>query len=262
MDAIYGVRTLRNMNEETIRRLNAINREFYRITAAEFDETRGKPWPGWEMLLPHIHHAPNRPLSVLDVGCGNGRFGVFLAQRLAVPIHYHGVDNNVALLALAGEALSAVPGITATLERRDVVESPPDAGSYDVVAVFGLIHHVPGYDGRREFVRSLANRVAPGGILVLACWCFYEFDRFRERITPWPNDLGVEAHDYLLDWRRGETALRYCHYVDDTEHDALVAASGLHEVDRYRADGFTGTVNRYSVLLNHDHAISPRKTLS
>ncbi|MBC8100170.1 MAG: class I SAM-dependent methyltransferase, partial [Armatimonadetes bacterium] len=54
--------------------------------------------------------------------------------------------------------------------------------------------------------------------------------------------------DYLLDWRRGERALRYCHHVDDAELGALVAASGLSVVASYYADGESSTLNAYRVL--------------
>jgi SAM-dependent methyltransferase len=226
------------MDQATIQRLNAINRDFYRTTADDFDQTRGRPWPGWERLLPFL----KSPLHVLDVGCGNGRFGLFLRDHFD-DVRYHGLDNNPALLNHARESLPE-----ATFEARDIVENPPDSGDYDLLVLFGLMHHIPGADHRLGLLRSLADRVAPGGMLAFACWRFYEFERFRQRIVPWPEDLIVEAHDYLLDWRRGTHALRYCHYVDDAEHAALVAATGLDEIATYRADGFSGTVNRYSLL--------------
>ena len=196
-------------------------------------------------------------LSVLDVGCGNGRFGVFLAERLAdmeartghaPSLHYHGLDTDAALLARAREALAGANGVF-TLERRDVIAHPPDSGQYDLVALFGVLHHVPGAETRRALLRSLAERVAPGGLLAFACWRFMDYRRFRDRIVPWPDDLAgaVEDGDHLLDWRRGETALRYCHYVDDDEQAALVAATGLDEIDSYRADG-GGAANRYGIL--------------
>jgi hypothetical protein len=86
-------------------------------------------------------------------------------------------------------------------------------------------------------------------LLAFACWRFYEYERYRKRIVEWPEELRdhVEKHDYLLDWRRGEQAVRYCHYVDDTEHRQLVSAAGLTEIAAYRADG-TGEMNRYSIL--------------
>lgn len=232
------------MDEFITERLNTINREFYRATAANFDQTRASAWPGWEMLLPHVTKLPGR-LTVLDVGCGNGRFGLFLRQKISVEVNYHGVDNNPVLLAAARDSLT-----DATLEERDIVENPPDTGEYGLVVLFGVMHHIPGAERRLSLMKTLAERVKPGGLFAFTCWRFYEIERLRERIVAWPDDLAnhVEPGDYLLDWRRGVTALRYCHYVDDAEHDALIAASGLEEIHTYRADGYTDADNRYSVL--------------
>jgi SAM-dependent methyltransferase len=230
------------MNDATIERLNQINREFYRITAEDFAESRDQPWAGWDALLPTL----KPPLTVLDVGCGNGRFGLFLAGKFGgATLTYVGLDNNLALLDRARVALD---GIDARLEHRDILDNPPDTGEYDLVGLFGVLHHIPGSEQRRNLMRALATRVAPGGMLAFAAWQFYEYARFRDRIVPWPDDIEVERHDYLLDWRRGERALRYCHYVDDAEHADLIAATGLTEIATYRADGRTNDINRYSLL--------------
>src|SRR5262245_42228416 len=127
------------MDEATIARLNGINREFYQTVADEFDMTRGKAWPGWSRALPSIQAVAHAPaLTVLDVGCGNGRFGVFLAQRLKLPVDYHGIDSNAALLDHAGESLSAFRNLTTRLEQRDVLETPLPDATYDVVGLFGV----------------------------------------------------------------------------------------------------------------------------
>lgn len=252
------------MNDALRLRLNAINRDFYRLTAAPFDQTRAQPWPGWLRLLDLLAAQGVQARSVLDVGCGNGRFGLLLAQRSpAEGWHYHGLDNSPALLAFARQRLAALPGVTLTLEARDLVENPltaeADAPGYDLVALFGVLHHIPGAAARRALLRALAARVRPGGALAFAAWRFYEEARWRARVTPWPDDLAahVEPGDLLLDWRREVRALRYCHHVDDSEHDALVAASGLREVARYRADGEGGQSNCYSLLLRPPVTTAP-----
>lgn len=238
-----------------MRRLNQMNRDFYCLTVEDFDESRGRPWPGWRRVLEYLPAAPISALSVLDVGCGNGRFGRFLARNLPAPIHairYHGLDNNPDLLTAARDAFARMDILPdARLEVRDIVEHPPDAGLYDLVVAFGVLHHVPGADLRRGLVRALAGRVRAGGLLVVTAWQFWDHARFRERAVAWPADLEREPGDHLLDWRRGHaanTALRYCHHIDESELDGLVAASGLREIARYSADGHTGDINRYGVV--------------
>lgn len=235
------------MNETTRQKLNAINRTFYETTATEFDQTRGRAWPGWEALTPYL----SDELAVLDVGCGNGRFAAFLAEHCAGPISYHGLDSNDALLTYASGALATLDNVEGLLERYDFIADALPARTYDWVVLFGVIHHVPGKEERAAFITSLAECVRPGGMLCFAAWRFYEYERFRERLVPW-NDydpaLVTEEHDYLLDWRLGVHALRYCHHVDDEEQQALITASGLQPVTAYRADGSDGRMNAYSVL--------------
>ncbi|MEQ8675723.1 MAG: class I SAM-dependent methyltransferase [Aggregatilineales bacterium] len=239
------------MDQATIQRLNAINQTFYETTAQEFDQTRGRAWQGWIDLLPHLPtDQHNTNYNVLDVGCGNGRFGVFLAENLDYEIAYHGMDNNRTLLDVALKAVSTAPGTSTTIEYRDIVNHPPDSGLFDLIVLFGVIHHIPGFEQRKHFMHTLAQRLKPDGLLVFASWRFYEFERFQERVVSWEADLAqqVEKHDYLLDWRRGEVALRYCHYVDDDEQQALIEATGLKEIATYRADGYQNRLNCYSVL--------------
>lgn len=241
------------MDIRTILALNHINAQFYETIAHDFDETRGKAWAGWEILMNHIP-TPTTPFRVLDIGCGNGRFGLFLHEKWGSNLIYHGIDNNPALLELAKEALSA-KSISFELEQGDIVTwDKKFSPEYDLVVAFGVIHHIPSSQYRTYSLSNWASAVKMGGYLAFACWRFYEFDRFRERITAWGDDLKdkIESHDYLLDWRRGATALRYCHYVDDVEHDQLIGATQLEEIVRYRADGFTNTVNAYSVMRKID----------
>ncbi len=233
------------MHRTTIERLNQINRDFYRATASEFDATRQAAWRGWERLLAEI----DLPVeSALDLGCGNGRFALFLAARQAQPLRYIGVDFNADLLAHARRQLSELANVDTMMIERDIVLTGLPDHSAQLVTLFGLIHHVPGFARRRELIASAADCVAPGGYLALAAWRFYEQERFRRRIVPWGGDIAVEKHDYLLDWRRGQRALRYCHYVDDDEHAELIAASGLSVIADFRADGAEGDLNRYTVL--------------
>ncbi len=233
------------MNHETRHYLNRINRDFYATIAVEFAATRGSAWAGWIRLLQHI----NLPIeSLLDIGCGNGRFADYLAKQQRQSFAYYGIDNNRQLLLLAREKLSRHPQLITRLIERDLVLEGLPESQVQLTVMFGILHHVPGFKERKTLISQAADCLMPGGYLVFAAWRFYEQERFRQRIVPWPADIEVEKNDFLLDWRRGQPALRYCHYIDDGEHAALIAASGLSLIADFRADGATGELNRYAVL--------------
>lgn len=239
------------MTPETVQRLNDINRAFYASVADDFDVTRQTPWAGWAALLPHLTGVRR----VLDVGCGNGRLGLFLRQHLPSLTEYHGVDNNAALLEKAAYALTtpetSAGAVKVRLGVHDVVNTmlSADWAGYDAIGLFGVIHHIPSFELRQRLICDLAGRLNPDGVLMIAAWRFLDDDGLRARVVPWPDDLApaVEAGDVLLDWRRGNHALRYCHHCDDAEIDALMTASQLHPVTRYFADGSTGRLNLYVV---------------
>ncbi|MDE0328857.1 MAG: class I SAM-dependent methyltransferase [Anaerolineaceae bacterium] len=240
------------MNARTRRRLATINRKFYREVAQEFDRTRARPWAGWKPLLPHLATLPPQP-RVLDVGCGNGRFARYLMDHIGA-IQYTGVDYSPEMLHMARERLP-----DAQLIARDLVSEAPPAGPFDLVVCFGFLHHVPGRAQRLELVRALAQALAPGGLLTFVTWRFADFERLSRRIVPWPADLAdeVENNDFLLDWKRGAYALRYCHHCDAAEHRALVDAAGLVEIASWCADGPDNAANRFSLLQRPHQGAAP-----
>lgn len=246
-----------------VRELNAINRRFYSEHARAFGATREDPWPGWERLWEIVvAEGLADGLEVLDVGCGNGRFGRLLAAR--VPgLRYCGVDASAELLAAAREkgGLGEAP----ELRLLDFVEQPlaralapqPGARRFSLVTLFGVLHHVPGEARRRQLVAEALSLLRPGGLLCATLWRFHAFARFRERIVPWeehnrtaetPIDPAqLERGDHLLRWGEGE-GVRYCHFADEAEVARLLTGLPAERVADFESDGREGTLNRYLVL--------------
>ena len=266
------------MDEQTVRSLNAINRTFYSESAAEFDQSRSAPWPGWTRLLPHIRQirgeAANAPLRVLDVGCGNGRFGAFLADRLSADepppagIHYCGVDSSASLMVRARER--ALPFANVAFHQTDLVESGDDLpeGPFSLIGLFGILHHVPGHDRRRDLLRRLGERLAPGGILALTTWQFEAFERFRHRLIPWceynqtttdPIDTAqLEPGDHLLPWGDGGSTHRYCHFTSEGDTRKLLESLLFEVSESYAADGREGNLNRYFICHFSSTQVEPK----
>ncbi len=249
------------LDPTTVRALNAINRRFYRDRAQEFSQTRDTPWPGWTHLMKSLGDEPAaEPLHVLDVGCGNGRFASFLRERGRV-FRYLGIDASTALLDDARARIADSRDIE--FAQIDFVEAPLDGWrselDFSLIVLFGVLHHVPGREQRVSLLQALARRLAPDGRLALTAWQFQAFQRFRDRLLPWdrfnresdePIDAAqLEAGDHLLPFGpASEAAVRFCHFSDENEVQAVVADAGLECLETWGADGREGDLNRYYLL--------------
>ncbi len=256
------------MERSTILKLNQLNHSFYTTVAKDFDQTRQSAWAGWSELLHFLEDFnPQKPLRVLDIGCGNGRFLDFLAQNLPNhTIEYTGIDLNPELLALAHERTQKLSAkITTHWQRFDLVTTwldetinePPFDAEHDLIVVFGVMHHIPSAQQRLEWLNRFQECLTPDGLLVVTDWQFTrESARFADKTIP-PEKLSftaedLEPNDYFLDWQQGEISYRYCHETTETEraeqNEALVDQNPeVKLVSEYDADGKSSRLNHYRV---------------
>ena len=253
------------MNRATQLALNRVNQRFYASIAAQWSDKRKHAWPGFERVWTHCSAAmggESSQLHVLDVGCGDGRFAQFLAAHAVSPRSYLGVDSSPALLAHArGRALDP----SYRFEHFDFVSTPIAdhlaSAPFELIALFGVLHHVPGCAQRAALIRALAAQLSPGGYLVFTVWRLDEDPRFASRVITFadfnqsatePIDLEqLERGDHLLRWDDQAARVRYCHFPDSNELHQLIAHSGLTEHMRFRADGHLNRMNEYVVLRAH-----------
>jgi len=253
------------MNQRTIAGLARLNSSFYSGSAERFSRTRQAPWPGWSRVLETWCHPdagstmPEAP-SILDAGCGNGRFGVLLDRVLEPPYSYLGVDSSVPLLDIARSTVVEREGVELRFVMADLVDEGLDGElgelRFDLIVVFGVLHHIPSLEARRSLLLRLGWRLAPGGLMALTMWQFAVPDRFRARFLSWedynrqaeePLDLAeLEEGDFLLRWEK--TLCRYCHFADPQEAAELAGSLGLDVVDHFRSDGELNDLNLYYLL--------------
>lgn len=233
------------MKPATVRALNAINRSMYAgQTGAAFSGTRDHPWPGFARVRQRFERGPTH---VLDVGCGNGR----LAAALAHPgLQFVGVDQSETLLDVARQSFPGCRFANVDLAESDPAQTLP-SGPFELVTLFGVLHHIPGEALRARLLAAAASRLSPGGVLAITFWRFAELARFDGHRLPWSlapdvQETDLEPGDHLL--RFGDQGRRYCHHSDEAERRRLLDGLDLCVLDRYRADGREGDLNDYVLL--------------
>jgi cyclopropane fatty-acyl-phospholipid synthase-like methyltransferase len=112
---------------------------------------------------------------VLDVGCGNGRNGAWLAERGADVV---GVDLAAPLLDAVRPDLPESMTVTAL----DVLRDPLPAGPFDVVYDSGCFHHLAPHR-RITYRERILPLLAPGGR--------YGIVAFSQERQPGPVDRDV-----------------------------------------------------------------------
>ncbi len=232
------------MKREVVARLIALNREFYGEFADSFAQSRGSPQPGFSRLLKSL---PQPCETVVDIGCGNGRFGLFLQRHLR-QINYTGVDFTGPFLDIAAAALSG------RYLERDISRGGYLQGqqTFDLCVCLATLQHIPHRDNRLAVVQEMAAHLARNGRIFLSNWQFAHSSRQRRKILDWRlaglAAADVQENDYLLSWQRGGSGMRYVHLLERDEVHWLARNASLVVVDEFHSDGKEGDLNLYTVL--------------
>ncbi len=105
-------------------------------------------------------HAPaRRPLAVLDLGCGIGRFTPSLAETFGGPVY--GVEPSAGMRGQA-ETSAPHPAVSYLEGRAEAIPLPDD--SCDIVLMYLSFHHLR---DRAAGAREIRRVLRPGGRLFL-----------------------------------------------------------------------------------------------
>ena len=248
------------MDQSTIQQLNTINNTFYKTVAQDFSDSRSYYWHGWREFLPFLENLLGNTdqLDVLDLGCGNGRFGLFLVDSLpSISINYLGIDSNKQLLEIAKKS-HLQTHLDSEFMQTDIVQSLLNntflntEKTYDVIVLFGLLHHIPSFKLRKQLIQLASKKIKTNGLLILTLWRFLDTNQLQKKqVTFQPAELNpdqLDKNDFILSWSRGKKSIRYCHYADKAEEAQLLLASELELLSSFESDGKEGRGNKYLVL--------------
>lgn len=106
-----------------------------------------------------VRMVPDDALLVLDVGCATGALGAAL-KRLLPAVSVIGIERDQSAASVARQRLDEVLCLDLNGLTRDQIP-----GHYDAIICADVIEHL--LDPER-LLRILADRVAPGGLLILS----------------------------------------------------------------------------------------------
>lgn len=220
------------MKEKIKQKLLKIVSQNYSLIAEDFNVSRQKH------VWPEMHKFANQVFSgakVLDAACGNGRLLELLQNK---NIQYAGFDASPELIDLAKKNYPNKNFFVHNLlDVNDIKED-----NYDFIFLIAALLHIPSKELRERVVKSLVDKLKPGGKLIISVWNLYNQKKFKPLIF-W-SELkrilffsGLEKGDLLFFWKnnKGEKlSQRYYHVFTDKELKKLFHNFSLNidEIDK------------------------------
>jgi tRNA (uracil-5-)-methyltransferase TRM9 len=250
------------MKDETAQKLIAVNKTFYDKIGKYWNNSVDYTWDGWVKLIPHIQNLIDRceqgkPIKVLDIGAGNGRWYHFLKREFPLVYwDYTGVDIS----AFGKETEVVKPGmkfvyLDVLFDDWTILED-----GYDLVVSMGLIHHIPGERLLEQFFKNYTKSMKTDALGILTTWQYMRLERLRKRITNGTerqnllkslNILESELRegDNFLEWVKTEKSIRFSHYFETDEVIELLNQNPeLKLIKSYLADDREQNRNEYFVV--------------
>ena len=165
MQALAAARTIRPASDPLVQQ------HFDRSAALYVDHAldvyRRSVTQRLDLLTACAGFSETEALSVLDVGCGGGKFLDMLLERFPAA-QATGIDISAQMLA------SNVPRARKTLQQGDALALPQSLGEFDAICVDTVMHHLidrAGYQQTiariRTFLQSLHRHMRPGGVVLI-----------------------------------------------------------------------------------------------
>jgi ubiquinone/menaquinone biosynthesis C-methylase UbiE len=208
-------------------RLQSTMRTFDEI-AEDFDRTRYKPWPECVEFGGTI---PEDSL-VLDIGCGNGRNAIFLAERHRIV----GIDISHKMVGIARKNLAAKGlGGKCELIQSDVTKIPLRDSTFDSVLYIATLHHIPTEAQRLKSLVELRRVMKENARALISVWAFDQprFQKVLDEHLEKKKDFG----DIQVEWKRpdGTVFNRFYHLFYRDELRNLAERAGLKVYRHFKA---------------------------
>ena len=163
---------------------------------------KGAYWWG----LSHIQIG--RDMSVLDIGCGGGRFVKILAQNAKL---VYGIDHSEEMIGLARRVNKREDNVE--LKCASVLEIPNTSKTFDIVSAFETVQHWPDIPAAFLEVRRVLK--ASGVFMIV--------NRYPDANSKWLDFLKLKN---AAEYKAALNAAGFCDIVVDTSKNNWICVIG------------------------------------
>lgn len=207
-------------------------RKTYETIAEDFSRTRAHYGKEFDLYLQYA----KRGGTIVDIGCGNGRFGGFLRENREKirSYHYLGIDQSEKMIEIAQKKQPEDAFMKGTM-----LNLPLDQESTDMAISIRTFHHIPSHNLRLQALMELQRVLKKEGILVLSVWNLWQ----KKYIWPITKAIArslftlgsYEYNDLFIPW--GEKTKRYYHAFTAAELIKIVKKAGFTIVETPVVEG-------------------------
>lgn len=173
-------------------------------------------------------HAATAPRTMLELACGTGNHTVFLRQHFQV----EGLDLDAGMLAIARDRYPGVPFHLADMRSFSL------AKTFDVViCLFSAIGYAHTLEQLHGAIRTMADHVSPGGLLLVEPWISPEEYRPGGVFSVFVDKPDLKIARMNVNEVRGNVSVINFHYMVATptgvQHFTEEHELGLYSRDQY-----------------------------
>ena len=188
----------------------------YDAFASTFSESRKNlRWGEIEYFMEYIERRfPERKISILDVGCGNGRFLETL-ETSGLLYSYLGIDESAWMVHEAKKL-----HLNQTFKVLDMIhiDELSSQEKCDVIVFIASFHHLQTEQERIEVLQKTKRLLAPDGIIMMTNWNLLGEELFvkYEKSYKWKGDFEIKIGSHI----------RYYHGFTTEELEILFEDAG------------------------------------
>jgi tRNA (uracil-5-)-methyltransferase TRM9 len=203
----------------------------YDAYAETFSNSRKNlKWPELDAIIGNMRQCGYT--SVLDIGCGNGRFLTEIQDSTLIIQSYIGLDSSAGMIT---EAKKLHPDYTfAVCSMLDLSPISSSLPPFDTILLLASFHHLESRTERIQVLEDMKSLIAPGWAIYMTNWNLRDQPKY-EKSHRWDGEFDIKIWEYS----------RYYHGFTTDELAELFDTTGWQIVENRV---FEGGRNIYSKI--------------